>query len=68
MLVLSRKIGEVIHIDEDEFGLHVEVTIIDVERGKVRVGISAPRNVKIFRQELVRRNRERDLGRDQEEE
>ena len=48
MLVLSRKLGEKIHI-----GDNITVTIVDIDRGKVRIGIEAPREVPVFRHELV---------------
>jgi carbon storage regulator len=48
MLILSRKIGEKIVIGED-----IEVLITSINRGVVRVGITAPRNVPIFRYELL---------------
>ena len=48
MLVLSRKLGEKIFI-----GDNICLTVIDVDRGKVRLGIEAPRDVPIFRQELL---------------
>jgi carbon storage regulator len=48
MLVLSRKLGEKIFIGEN-----ICLTVIDVDRGKVRLGIEAPRDVPIFRQELL---------------
>ncbi len=48
MLVLSRKLGEKICIGEN-----ICITVVDVERGKIRLGIEAPRDVPIFRQELL---------------
>jgi carbon storage regulator len=48
MLVLSRKLGEKIHI-----GDNICITIVDIDRGKIRLGIEAPRDVPIFRQELL---------------
>lgn len=48
MLVLSRKLGEVIRIGDD-----IVITIVDIDRGKIRVGIEAPRKVPIFRKELL---------------
>jgi carbon storage regulator len=48
MLVLSRKLGEKIVI-----GDNISITIVDIDRGKIRLGIEAPRNVPIFRQELL---------------
>lgn len=47
MLVLSRRPGESITIGND-----VVVTIISVAGGQVRLGISAPRNVQILREEV----------------
>jgi carbon storage regulator len=52
MLVLSRKLGEKIHI-----GDHICITIVDIDRGKIRLGIEAPRDVPIFRQELLTSNK-----------
>ena len=48
MLVLSRKLGEKIYISEN-----ICITVVDIDRGKIRLGIEAPRNVPIFRQELL---------------
>lgn len=54
MLVLSRKLGEKICIGEN-----ICITVVDVERGKIRLGIEAPRDVPIFRQELLTGNQHR---------
>ena len=48
MLVLSRKLGEKIYIGEN-----ICITVVDIDRGKIRLGIEAPRNVPIYRQELL---------------
>jgi carbon storage regulator len=48
MLVLSRKLGEKIYINDN-----ICITVVDIDRGKIRLGIEAPRDVPIFRQELV---------------
>lgn len=48
MLVLSRKVGEKIVI-----GGNIVVTVIEIDRGKIRLGITAPREIPVFRQELV---------------
>ncbi|MEK3790870.1 carbon storage regulator CsrA [Paenibacillus sp. FSL R7-0204] len=47
MLVLTRKKGESIIIQD-----HIEITILGVEGDSVKVGISAPKHVDIFRQEV----------------
>lgn len=48
MLVLSRKLGEKIHIGDD-----IVITVVDIDRGKIRLGIEAPRSTPIYRQELL---------------
>lgn len=48
MLVLSRKVGEKILIGEN-----IVVTLVEIDRGKVRVGIEAPKDVPVWRDELV---------------
>jgi carbon storage regulator len=48
MLVLTRKLGEKITIGE-----HIEITVIEIDRYKVRLGITAPRDIPIFRKELL---------------
>ncbi len=48
MLVLSRKLGEKICIGEN-----ICITVVDIDRGKIRLGIEAPRSVPIYRQELL---------------
>lgn len=52
MLVLTRKDGEVIHIGDD-----IEITIVECHRDAVRIGIDAPRSMKIKRGELVNPDR-----------
>ena len=51
MLVLTRKAGESICI-----GGNVQITVLDVRGERVRVGLSAPPEVQIRRQELVDRD------------
>jgi len=48
MLVLSRKEGEKIRIGDD-----VVITIVRAQGGKVRVGVEAPKDVVVLRDELV---------------
>ena len=45
MLVLSRKLGEKICIGEN-----ICITVVDIDRGKIRLGIEAPREIPVFRQ------------------
>ena len=48
MLVLSRKLGEVIMIGDD-----IAITVVGIERGKIRLGVEAPRQLPVFRKELL---------------
>jgi len=50
MLVLSRKMGESIHVGDS-----VTVTVLGVARGQVRIGIEAPRELAVHREEIYRR-------------
>jgi len=47
MLILSRKINEKIMIGED-----ISLTIIEIRGDQVKVGVEAPKSVKVFRQEV----------------
>ncbi len=48
MLVLSRRLGESINIGSD-----ITVTVTAVQGNRVRIGIEAPRDVRILRGELA---------------
>ena len=50
MLVLSRKRDEVIDIDGG-----ISITIVEIRGDKVRLGISAPREVAVHRREVTER-------------
>jgi carbon storage regulator len=55
MLVLSRKEEEAIIVG------NVRITIVAVRGGRVKVGITAPQEVQIVREELIERDRQRNL-------
>jgi carbon storage regulator len=48
MLILSRKVDEKIMIGDD-----ITVSIIEIKGDQIRLGVDAPRNVKVFRQEVL---------------
>lgn len=48
MLILSRKIGEVITINDN-----ITVTVMGVHGDEVKLGIDAPKNIKVFRKEML---------------
>ncbi len=60
MLVISRKLGQRVHIGPD-----ITVTIVEVDRNKVRLGIEAPRSVQVLREELGKPEGEKKDGIDQ---
>ena len=47
MLILSRKTDEKIKIGED-----ITLTIIEIRGDQVKIGVEAPKSVKVFRQEV----------------
>jgi len=47
MLILSRKVNEKVVIGDD-----ITVSIIEVRGDQVRLGIDAPKKIKVFRQEV----------------
>jgi carbon storage regulator len=48
MLVLTRRVGETIMVGDD-----IEVEVLEVRPGIVRLGVRAPRSVRVLRSELV---------------
>ena len=50
MLILTRRVGETVMIGDD-----VTVTILGVKGNQVRVGINAPKNVAVHREEIYER-------------
>ena len=48
MLVLSRKKGQSIVIQDA-----IEVTVLDIEGDTIKLGVQAPKNVPVFRKELL---------------
>lgn len=48
MLVLARRKGESLMIGED-----IEITVVDIQGDKVRIGITAPRSLSVLRKELI---------------
>lgn len=50
MLVLTRNIGEAIMLGDD-----VKVTVLGVRGNQVRIGVSAPKEVAVHREEIYQR-------------
>jgi carbon storage regulator len=55
MLILTRRIGEMIHIGDD-----VSVTVLGVHGNQVRIGVQAPKSVAVHREEIFNRIIEED--------
>ncbi|MDG4813617.1 carbon storage regulator CsrA [Hydrogenovibrio sp. 3SP14C1] len=51
MLVLTRRAGETLMI-----GDNIKVTVVGIKSGQVRLGIEAPKEVQIQREELLLKN------------
>lgn len=50
MLILTRKVGEAIAIDE-----HITVRLLEIKGGQIKLGIEAPNHVTIYREEVLTR-------------
>lgn len=53
MLILTRKVGETLVIGDD-----VTVTVLGVKGNQVRIGVDAPRDVTVHREEIAQRVRQ----------
>jgi carbon storage regulator len=59
MLILSRRIGESLIINDD-----MKVTVLGIKGNQIRIGVTAPREVAVHREEIYNRIlRERDQDR-----
>lgn len=57
MLILSRNCDEVICVGDS-----IRITVLEIRGNKARIGIDAPKDVKIVREEILNRGEERDGG------
>ncbi|NND82428.1 MAG: carbon storage regulator CsrA [Gammaproteobacteria bacterium] len=58
MLILTRRINETLNIGDD-----VQVTVLGIKGNQVRIGINAPRDVPVHREEIYNRiKREERMG------
>ena len=55
MLILTRRVGETLMIGDD-----ITVTVLGVKGNQVRVGVNAPRDVAVHREEIYQRIRTED--------
>lgn len=57
MLVLTRRIGETLCIGDD-----VKVTVLGVKGNQVRLGVKAPKDVVVHREEIYKRIQQKGPG------
>ncbi|ADD79683.1 carbon storage regulator CsrA [Candidatus Riesia pediculicola] len=50
MLILTRKIGETLTIGDE-----IKITILGIKGNQVRVGINAPKNIPVHREEIYQK-------------
>ena len=61
MLILTRRVGETVMIGED-----ITVTVLGVKGNQVRIGVNAPRNVAVHREEIFERIKREEAGQSSE--
>ncbi len=57
MLILTRRVGETLMIGDE-----VTVTVLGVKGNQVRIGVNAPKNVSVHREEIYERIRRENEG------
>lgn len=56
MLCLTRKINQSIKIGDD-----IEIVVMEIKAGSVKLGVKVPQSVKVMRSELVERERQAEV-------
>jgi carbon storage regulator len=57
MLILTRRIGETLNIGDE-----VQVTVLGIKGNQVRIGINAPKDVPVHREEIYERIKQEQGG------
>ena len=56
MLVITRRLGESINI-----GDNIKITVVDIDGKQVKIGIEAPKDIAIFREEVYERIKQENI-------
>lgn len=57
MLILTRRVGETLYVGDD-----VTVTVLGVKGNQVRIGVTAPKDVEVHREEIYERIKQEGIG------
>jgi carbon storage regulator len=60
VLILTRRIGETLNIGDD-----IQVTVLGIKGNQIRLGINAPKDVPVHREEIYERIRHDDIEEEQ---
>jgi carbon storage regulator len=63
MLILTRRVGETLMV-----GDQVTVTVLGVKGNQIRIGVNAPRDVAVHREEIYQRIQDEKTGADESSE
>lgn len=63
MLILTRRIGESVMIGDD-----IKISVLGVKGNQIRIGVSAPREVAVHREEIFQRIQEERVGKSPQQE
>jgi carbon storage regulator len=58
MLMLTRKLNEKIVIDDGK----IKIVIAGIDRGQVRIGVEAPKDVDVHREEIYKRIKKNEIA------